>query len=125
MEEFMKIYYIEKSMDQGLQKTVSAGQVSGLKKAAGGEDMVILTPEALNSYRRENDARLREEELVRLALMHIDDRNTVLDELENDAEFIKAERRMLMAELVMRVAPSGRRRMTGNDSKHLRKVSFS
>lgn len=106
----MKIYYIEKCMDQKLQKAASAARTSGLKLAAGGEDIITLSIDAVSSFNRDNVFN----ELKKLALRHIDDFNPELDGLRDDPEFMAAERGQLMAELVMRIAPSGKRRMTGN-----------
>jgi len=107
MEEIMKIYQMNKSRNHRAERKVIQTGVSGLKKAAGGEDIVTLSAEAINSFSRDNFAKHREQELRELALMHINDFNPEFENLENDHEFVKGERLALLAELVIRVAPAG------------------
>ncbi len=103
----MKIYQINKNRNRRTERQVMLSEISGLQKAAGGEDMVILTDEAVSSYQRDKFAKNRELELVHLAMGHINDESPVLEGIENDMEFIKAEKLALLAELVIRVAPCG------------------
>jgi len=99
----MKIYEISKSRNRRVEIHSMPAEVSALKKAAGGEDMVILTAEAINSFQRDNFTKTREMELAKLALRHINDYRPELENLENDTEFIKAEKLALLAELVIRI----------------------
>ncbi len=106
----MKIYQINKNSIRRAERKVMFAEISGLKKAAGGEDMVILTDEAVSSYRRDKFARNRELELRQLALLHVNDQSPELENLEDDTEFIEAERLALLAELVIRITPCGESR---------------
>ncbi len=99
----MKLYRIQSSLDRRAERNASQVKAAGLKKASGGEDLVILTAEALNSFNRDKEIRNREEELRRLALRHVNDLSPELAGLEHDAEFMKAERCALMHELEMRI----------------------
>ncbi len=104
----MKIYQMHKNRDHRAERQIIPSAVSRLKTAAGGEDIVILTDEALNSFKRENSAKNREQELVKLALQHINDHNPELENPEDDSEFMMAEKLVLLAELVIRVALPGK-----------------
>lgn len=95
----MKVYRLEKGITKRTEKT-------WLKRAAGGEDIVTLSDEALKRFKNGNRGASRVTDPVKLALEHINDASPVLDELANDAEFIAAERLALLAELCIRVAPS-------------------
>lgn len=106
----MKLYRLNRNSGQSAERHISSAESSALKKAAGGEDIVILTAEAISSFKRENSAKNREQELVNLALRHINDRRPELEDPEDDMEFKRAERLALLAELVIRVAPSGKSR---------------
>ncbi|HOP63279.1 MAG TPA: hypothetical protein PK358_10630 [Spirochaetota bacterium] len=105
----MKIYSISKKRERKAQRDIMPAAVSGLKRAAGGEDILILTDEAINSFKKENSAKNRERELRELALAHINDYSPDLEGLENDPEFMKAEKLVHLAELVIRVSPSVKR----------------
>jgi len=102
----MNIYQIQKNRDRRAERDAISAKLSGFRKAAGGEDIVTLTDEALSSFRRENDAKNREEELKNLARMHINDHSPLVEELKDDTEFMMAERLVLLSELIIRVAPS-------------------
>ncbi len=102
----MKIYSITRNSDRRAERRIIPAGLSGLKKAAGGEDILILTDEAMNSFRRDILDKNREQELKELAFRHINDYNPEIANPENDPEFVKAEKLVLLAELVIRVAPS-------------------
>ena len=104
----MNIYQIQKNRDRRAERYAESSEISGLKIAAGGEDIVTLTAEAINSFRRENTAKNREQGLIELALKHINDDSPVLEGIKNDPEFMMAERLALLAELAIRVAPSAK-----------------
>ena len=106
----MNIYQINNNKNRRAESRYVPSGVSVLKTAAGGEDMVILTSEARNSFQRDSYTKNRELELRKLALEHINDCSPIIDALESDAEFITAEKLALLAELVIRVAPSGESR---------------
>jgi len=111
MEELMNIYQMQKKWDHRAEKNDLRVGISRLKKVSGGEDIVTLSAEAINSYRKDNVVKIREQELIKLALRHVNDSSPEIEDIGNDREFIKAERLALMAELVIRVVPSGN---TGN-----------
>lgn len=105
----MNIYHINKKWNSQTERYAIPEKASGLKIAAGGEDIVSITDEALNSFKREHYARTRQQELVKLALEHVNDSSPMLDDIKNDAEFMKAEKLALLGELVVRVAFTGER----------------
>jgi len=102
MEELMNIQQRDKNRYRRAERYVVPAEASGLKKAAGGEDIVILTDEAINCFKRDNSAKNREEELRKLALRHINDYSPELENPGDDPEFMKAEKLVLPAEPVTR-----------------------
>ncbi len=102
----MKIYQIQEHLKNRSERTFLHGEVSGLKRAAGGEDIVTLTEEAISSFRNEQLAKKREQYLINLAKMRIDDLKPGFEYELIDRELLAGEKIVLMAELVMRVAPS-------------------
>ncbi len=102
----MKIYRMQKNSRRAAERMVLPVNVSGLKKAAGGEDIVILTDEAVKSFKRGKELKNRDNELRKLALDHVNDINPEFENLENDSEFARAEKLSLLAELVIRIVPS-------------------
>jgi len=106
MEDTMKIYRMENNRQRRAERRSLPIRCAGLKRAAGAEDMVSLTREAIELFSSNNVAKIREQELKHLALRHINDRNPELENLESDPEFVRAEKLALLAELVIRVAPS-------------------
>jgi len=104
----MNIYKLQKNLDRKGERKVIPVKTSALKRAAGGEDMVTLSDEAMERFRRESSVKDREEYLVKLALQHINDYNPELENPCSDPEFSKAEKLTLLAELVIRTAiPAG------------------
>lgn len=99
----MKIYRIENRMIRRAERDAMLHRVSMLDKAAGGEDMISLSAEAGDSFNREHVVRLERDELRMLALKHVNDRSSVLDDLESDREFKDAEKQALSNELAMRI----------------------
>jgi len=110
MEDIMNIYKLQTNLGRKGERKVIPVKASTLKRAAGGEDIVTLSDEAMERFRRESSVKDREEYLVKLALQHINDYSPELENLENDHEFMKAEKLSLLAELVIRTSiPSGSR----------------
>lgn len=106
----MNIYKLQTNLSRKGERKVIPVKASALKRAAGGEDIVTLSDEAMERFRRESSVKDREEYLVKLALQHINDYGPELKNLENDHEFMKAEKLALIAELVIRTAiPAGNR----------------
>ena len=91
----MKIYHISNC---GLQAEMENNytEITGLRKAAGCENLCRLTIE--NFSVKTEDEKLRE-----LALMHINDLNPELENIAEDPDAIEAGRLSLMAELAVRV----------------------
>ena len=102
----MKIYQIQKNMNRRAERYAESAGLSGLKIAAGGEDIVTITDEAINSFRRDKTAKNREQDLIKLALLHINDHSTLIDGLQYDHEFAAAEKLVNLSELVIRVTHS-------------------
>lgn len=102
----MNIYKLQRNPGRNGERKVIPVKSSALKRAAGGEDIVTLSDEAMKRFRRESSVKDREEYLVKLALQHINDYSLELENPADDPEFSKAERLALLAELVIRVAPS-------------------
>lgn len=100
----MNIYKLQKSIGRRTERKVISTKTSVLKTAAGGEDIITLSDEAMERFRRESSAKNREEYLRELALQHINDYSPELENPENDQEFMKAEKLALLAELVIRTA---------------------
>jgi len=110
MEDIMNIYKLQTNPDRRRERKVIPVKTSALKKAAGGEDIVILSDEAIERFREESSVKDREEYLVKLALQHINDYSPELEHPADDPEFRKAEKLALLAELVIRTAiPAGNR----------------
>jgi len=101
----MRIYYIEEC--RGLREEMEGLplQMDGLKKAAGAEGLFVqsASAETMKCSRGEDKTGVRNDGLKELALRHINDE---LHGLEDDEEFIRAERQRLLAELAARVAPA-------------------
>ncbi len=104
----MNIYKLQKETGRKTERKVLSTKVSALKRAAGGEDIVTLSDEAIEKFRRDSSAKNREEYLRDLALQHINDYSPELENPEDDPEFVKAEKLSLLAELVIRVAIPGK-----------------
>ena len=102
----MNIYKLQKNLDRKGERKIIPVKTSALKRAAGGEDIVTLSEEAMERFRRESFVKDREGYLKELALQHINDYNPELENPGSDPEFRKAEKLALLAELVIRVAPS-------------------
>ena len=101
----MKLYKINKNSNhRKAERDIVPAGVSGLKIAAGGEDLIILSEEAIKRFKKESSAKNREQELVKLALQHINDHNPEFDDPGNDPEFRRAEKLFLLAELAVRIA---------------------
>ena len=106
----MNIYKLQTNPDRRRERKVIPVKTSALKKAAGGEDIVILSDEAIERFREESSVKDREEYLVKLALQHINDYSPEFEHPADDPEFRKAEKLALLAELVIRTAlPAGNR----------------
>ena len=106
----MNIYKLQTNPDRRRERKVIPVKTSALKKAAGGEDIVILSDEAMERFREESSVKDREDYLVKLALQHINDYSPELEHPADDPEFRKAEKLALLAELVIRTAiPAGNR----------------
>ncbi len=102
----MNIYQLTNNTRNRIKLQGRPVKLSGLKKAAGGEDMVHLTQEARERFTRNNVVKLQEQEMKNLALKHINDSSLLLENPGSDPEFSRAEKLVLMAELVARVIPS-------------------
>ncbi|NLV67310.1 MAG: hypothetical protein GXY14_06510 [Spirochaetes bacterium] len=89
----MKIYHI--SSDCEAENRNIYAEFSGLKKAAGCECLARFTIDEKTEYDR----------LKELALLHINDPGPVLENIMEDHDFLKAEKYMLINELVVRVLP--------------------
>jgi hypothetical protein len=110
MEDIMNIYKLQRNPGRNGERKVIPVKSSALKRAAGGEDIVTLSDEAMERFRRESSVKDREEYLVKLALQHINDYSPELENPADDPEFSKAERLSLLAELVIRTSiPAGNR----------------
>ncbi|HOO71773.1 MAG TPA: hypothetical protein PK926_08415 [Spirochaetota bacterium] len=106
----MKIYQLannnrKRTSIHGLRRGLSVA-----KKAAGAEDLILLTREARESFNRDNVVKLKEQELKNLALKHINDYYPGMEKYDTDPEFIRAEKMTRLAELVVRIIPTGRHR---------------
>lgn len=100
----MNIYKLQKNLDRKGERKIIPVKTSALKRAAGGEDIVTLSEEAMERFRRDSSVKDREEYLKELALQHINDYNPELENPGSDPEFRKAEKLVLLAELVIRTA---------------------
>ena len=100
----MNIYKLQKNLDRKGERKIIPVKTSALKRAAGGEDIVILSEEAMERFRRDSSAKDREEYLKELALQHINDYNPEFENPWSYQEFRKAEKLALLAELVIRTA---------------------
>lgn len=106
----MNIYKLQTNLGRKGERKVIPVKASALKRAAGGEDIVTLSDEAMERFRRESSVKDREEYLVKLALQHINDYNPELENPGSDPEFSNAEKLSLLTELVIRTAiPAGNR----------------
>jgi len=106
----MNIYKLQRNPGRNGERKVIPVKSSALKRAAGGEDIVTLSDEAMERFRRESSVKDREEYLVKLALQHINDYSPELENPADDPEFSKAERLSLLTELVIRTSiPAGNR----------------
>ena len=101
----MKIYRMENSIRGKAEWQRTRTNLSKLKMAAGGEDMVFISNEAMDCYTKNRVINLQEHELKKLALKHIDDHSPWLDTLNKEPEFVQAETLARIAELVIRTAP--------------------
>ncbi len=66
----MNIYKLQRNPGRNGERKVIPVKSSALKRAAGGEDIVTLSDEAMERFRRESSVKDREEYLVKLALQH-------------------------------------------------------
>ena len=104
----MKIYQLANNNRKKTRIHELRRALSVAKKAAGAEDLVLLTREARESFNRDNVVKLNEQELKKLALKHINDYYPGMEEFDTDPEFIRAEKMTRIAELVVRIIPTGR-----------------
>lgn len=105
----MKIYRMENRIKDRVKKENARTHHSALKMAAGGEDMFTISNEAIECYKKSSVTKLLKHDLKKLALSHIDDHSPWLDTLNREPEFVQAEKLARIAELVIRIAPSGTR----------------
>jgi len=102
----MKIYNMQNARASRKKTEVLPQSIPVLKKVAGIEDKVILSIEAKERFKLENDSIANVRRLTELALKHVDDVSKLFEDIESDAEFLKAEKMLRISELVIRVAPS-------------------
>ena len=103
----MKIYRMENRIRGKAERKKIRTELSDLAMAAGGEDLLTLSREAVDCYTKNRIIKLQEERLKKLALRHINDQSPLLDGLNREPEFVQAEKLARIAELAIRTAPSG------------------
>ncbi len=102
----MKIYNMQNERNRRNKAKIVTRDIPLLLKAAGSEDKVMLSVEAMERFRVDDTLKNTERFLFQLALDHINDPAPSLEEHCFDQEFLKAEKLSKIAELVIRVVPS-------------------
>lgn len=102
----MKIYNMQNERNRRNKANLVSHNIPVLLKAAGSEDKVMLSAEAMERFKVEDSSKNSERLLFQLAMEHINDSNQLTGDLCFDPEFVKAEKLSKIAELVIRVSPS-------------------